>query len=272
MCVVLKIIEQHPSSSILNLFNSQPNPPVLLFVCVAKANSFSTDNGQLENTQRNQQQSILKTISTDNRQCSYCLLLVHNHNRLVTVGQNPIVVMSTHTPNSAQEAAHLAARVAAGYTPPPKLQNPHMPSQSRHVVPPVQPMSMSANLISMHATVPGGQNFSPPSMQTPISRHSGSPSSSQGQGNGASGTVSVSASAPTSAPVSVESSSSMSVSVAKGVKEQYLWEMNVEEIRDWLYETQPLFPQNNIGTYRCASKLQRMHMTIMMNMRYGTSD
>jgi len=64
----------------------------------------------------------------------------------------------------------------------------------------------------------------------------------------------------------------MSVSVAKGVKEQYLWEMNVEEIRDWLYETQPLFPQNNIGTYRCASKLQRMHMTIMMNMRYGTSD
>ncbi len=72
---------------------------------------------------------------------------------------------------------------------------------------------------------------------------SSSPSSSlQGPGNTASSVAST-------MPVTSASTPSVSISASKIMKDQYLWEMTVEEIREWLHGTHPLFPHQNKGAY-----------------------
>jgi hypothetical protein len=42
---------------------------------------------------------------------------------------------------------------------------------------------------------------------------------------------------------------SSSIAIPKVEKEEYLWEMTSEDIRNWLQGAQPLFPKPNIGKF-----------------------
>ena len=138
-------------------------------------------------------------------------------------------------PTTSQESAHLAARAAAGYIPPSNHTNQvyhqHANTHTRQsVVPPVGPMSIPSSTSPYTSPVPSTNG-----------------STGVGVGVGVSGHAAMDANGTPMTTASEVVSSSSASSSGKTLK-KYLWNMDTEDIREWLNGAHPLFPKQKVYT------------------------